>query len=88
MEGMRILDEVNRHELPAMRSVISVPKPLRGRLSELSAEQLDVFQTAMSQTQLEGVFNNCALDDIDIASALTVLLQRGLIEATPPAEEL
>jgi pSer/pThr/pTyr-binding forkhead associated (FHA) protein len=88
MEGMRILDEVNRHELPAMRSVISVPKPLRARLSDLSAEQLDVFQTAMSHSQLEAVFNNCALDDIEIASALSVLLQRGLIEAAEPIEEL
>ena len=88
MEGMRILDEVNRHELPSMRSVINVAKPLRGRLSELSAEQLDVFQAAMNQTQLEAVFNNCALDDIDIASALSVLFQRGMLEAAEPIEDI
>jgi pSer/pThr/pTyr-binding forkhead associated (FHA) protein len=88
MEGMRILDEVNRHELPPMRSLISVCKPLRGRLSELSAEQLDVFQAAMNQTQLEAVFNNCALDDVDIAAALSVLLQRGMLEAAEPIEDL
>jgi pSer/pThr/pTyr-binding forkhead associated (FHA) protein len=88
MEGMRILDEVNRHELPSMRSVINLSKPLRGRLSELSAEQLDVLQAAMNQTTLEAVFNNCALDDIDIASALSVLFQRGMLEAAEPIEDI
>jgi hypothetical protein len=70
-----------------MRSILSVPKTLRSRLRELSAEQLDVFQAAMAHGQLEAVFNNCALDDIDIAAALAVLLQRGLIEASPPPIE-
>jgi pSer/pThr/pTyr-binding forkhead associated (FHA) protein len=88
MEGMRILDEVNRHELPSMRSVINVVKPLRGRLSELSAEQLDVFQAAMNQTTLEAVFNNSPLDDIDIAAALSVLFQRGMLEAAEPIEDI
>ena len=74
MEGMRILDEINRFELPLMRSSLSVPKPLRGKLRELSAEQLDVLQAAMAQSQLEAVFNNCPLEDIDIAAALSVLL--------------
>jgi pSer/pThr/pTyr-binding forkhead associated (FHA) protein len=83
MEGMRILDEVNRFDLPPMRSTLRVPSPLRPRLRELSGEQLDVLQAAMGQTQLEAVFNNCALTDVDIAGALKVLLQRGYIEVTP-----
>lgn len=87
MEGMRILDEVNRHELPPMRSGVRVASPLRAKLSELSAEQLDVFQVALGQTQLEAVFNNCPLEDTDIASALAVLLRRGMLETTPPPED-
>jgi pSer/pThr/pTyr-binding forkhead associated (FHA) protein len=88
MEGMRILDEVNRFELPAMRSTVRLAMPLRGQLRELSAEQLDVLQAAMTATQLEAVFNNCALDDIQIADGLSVLIKRGFIEtALPPPEE-
>jgi pSer/pThr/pTyr-binding forkhead associated (FHA) protein len=87
MEGMRIIDEINRFELPVMRSSLSLPKPLRGKLRELSAEQLDVLQAAMAQSQLEAVFNNCPLEDVDIAAALSVLLKRGFLEAGPPPVE-
>jgi pSer/pThr/pTyr-binding forkhead associated (FHA) protein len=87
MEGMRILDEVNRFELPAMRSSVRLASPLRGQLRELSAEQLDVLQAAMGQTQLEAVFNNCPLDDVEIADGLSVLIKRGFLETAPPPPE-
>ena len=87
MEGMRILDEVNRFELPAMRSGVRVLSPLRGKLRDLSAEQLDVLQTAMAQKQLEAVFNNCPLEDVQIADALSVLIKRGYLDTAPPRPE-
>jgi len=87
MEGMRILDEVNRVELPPMRSGVHVKKPLTAPLRALSPEQLDVFQVALGQAQLEAVLNNCALEDVEIAKALQVLLARGYLEATPPPAE-
>jgi pSer/pThr/pTyr-binding forkhead associated (FHA) protein len=86
MEGMRILDEVTRLELPPMRSTLHVPAPLQPKLRDLTPEQLDVLQVAMGQTQLEAVFNNCPLGDIEVASALSALLSRGYLEATPPDE--
>jgi hypothetical protein len=86
MEGMRVFDEVARYELPPMRSALRLASPLRARLRELSAEQLDVLQVALGVTQLEAVFNNCPLDDIEIAAALDVLIERGYLEATPPDE--
>ena len=84
MEGMRILDEVNRIELPPMRSIVALPSRCARKLRELSAEQLDVFQVAMDQTQLEAVFNNCALDDIEIAAALDGALSARLCRGPPP----
>jgi pSer/pThr/pTyr-binding forkhead associated (FHA) protein len=87
MEGMRILDEVNRFALPPMRSTIRVPTPLVPKLRDLTPEQLDVLQAAFGQAQLEAIFNNCGLTDVEVAKALTVLLERGYIEATPPVEE-
>jgi len=87
MEGMRILDEVARFELPAMRSPIRLATPMRSKLRDLTGDQLDVLQIALAQTQLEAVFNNCPLDDIDIAAALSLLLERGFLEASAPPEE-
>jgi hypothetical protein len=41
----------------------------------------------MSASSLENLFNNCPLPDVEIAAALSVLLQRGYLEATPVIEE-
>jgi hypothetical protein len=84
MEGLRILDEVNRVELPPMDSHISLPRPLPAKLRDLTPEQLDVFQYAFEQTQLESVFNNCPTDDIQIASALAAMIEKGYFKVTPP----
>lgn len=84
MEGLRIFDEVNRIQLPSMLSRIALARPLTPKLRDLTPEQLDVLQAALHQTQLEAVFNNCALDDIQIASALAVLIDNGYIKVTPP----
>lgn len=82
MEGMRIIDEVARHSLPEMTTSISVPKPLGPRLSDLTSEQLDVFQVAMHQAQLEAVFNNCAMDDVKIAESIKHLIERNYLDTT------
>jgi len=84
MEGLRIYDEVMRHGLPAMRSAINVPNPLTAALRDLSPEQLDVFQVAMFQGQLEAVFNNCPLDDQLIAQQLVGLINNGYLTVTEP----
>jgi hypothetical protein len=85
MEGLRILDEVNRIQLPPMLSRIALARPLTPKLRDLTPEQLDVLQIALHQTQLEAVFNNCTLDDIQVASALQALIEGGYLKVTPPA---
>ena len=87
MEGMRILDEVGRFELPQMRSPIRMATPMRSKLRDLTGDQLDVLQIALAHSQLEAVFNNCPLEDIEIAAALTLLFERGFLEASAPPEE-
>lgn len=84
MEGLRILDEVNRIALPPMLSRIALTRPLTAKLRDLTPEQLDVLQVALHQTQIEAVFNNCPLDDISIAGALAVLIDNGYLKITPP----
>ena len=84
MESMRIFDEVMRSGVPPMLSPISVPVPLPGPLRDLNPVELDVLQVAMGQTQLEAVYNNCAVDDIAIAKAIQSLMQRKYLIVTPP----
>jgi hypothetical protein len=86
MEGMRVFDEVNRVELPPMLSRVALARPLNAPLRALTAEQLDVLQVAMHQSQLEAVFNNCSMDDIGIAECLSTLIEGGYLKVTPPAE--
>jgi hypothetical protein len=88
MEGMRIFDEVNRLELPPMLSRIALARPLTAKLRDLTPEQLDVLQVALHQTQLEAVFNNCPLDDIQIAGAVATLVNNGYLKTTPPPADL
>jgi pSer/pThr/pTyr-binding forkhead associated (FHA) protein len=86
MEGLRIFDEVHRIELPPMGSRIALARPLTAKLRDLAPEQLDVLQVSLEQTQLEAVFNNCALDDITIANSLARLVGEGYIKVSPPPE--
>jgi pSer/pThr/pTyr-binding forkhead associated (FHA) protein len=84
MEGLRIFDEVHRIDLPPMASRVAIARPLVAKLRDLTPEQLDVFQVALEQVQLEAVFNNCTLDDIQIAGALAVLIDQGYLKVSPP----
>jgi pSer/pThr/pTyr-binding forkhead associated (FHA) protein len=84
MEGLRIFDEVHRIDLPPMASRITLARPLTAKLRDLTPEQLDVFQVSLEQIQLEAVFNNCALDDIQIAGSLAVLIDQGYLKVSPP----
>jgi hypothetical protein len=83
MEGMRIFDEVNRIGLPSLRSTHRIAVPLRAKLRELSPDQLDVFQVAMQQPQLDSVLNNCPLDDVSVAKALSHLIEHGYLDVLP-----
>jgi hypothetical protein len=86
MEGLRIFDEVHRLDLPPMASHIALARPMTVKLRDLTPEQLDVLQVALEQTQLEAVFNNSPLDDIQIAQALAILIDNGYLKVTPGTE--
>jgi hypothetical protein len=69
-----------------MGSSLRIVSPLKAPLRALTPEQLDVFQSALTVTTLESLFNNCPLGDIAIARAVPVLIDQGYFEVTPPAE--
>lgn len=87
MEGMRIIDEVNRVGLPAMNSAVEIPSPMEAPLSQLTPEQLEVFQVCMTRKELDAVFNNCPLDDLKIAASLKTLIDGKYIDVIEPIDD-
>jgi Domain of unknown function (DUF4388)/FHA domain len=82
MEGYRQLDELNamRDKLPPMNARLMIPNPLPGKLRDLAPEELDVFQAALSEGNVQGVFDSAG-SDLDAGSVLQRLLKSGYIEA-------
>jgi hypothetical protein len=83
MEGMRQLDEyrVQLEKLPAFTASISVPRPLKSKLRELTPDELDVFQTAMEVKTVGAMFDASALTDLAVAEKLVGLFTRGYLTA-------
>jgi len=83
LESFRIVDEIDRlgPALPPMKANLTLATPLRPKLNELSAEELEVLQYAINHSLVEAVFNNCPFDDIDIAKHLTTLVQKEYLSA-------
>jgi len=84
MEGMRQLDEhrMLSEKLPPMTASITIPRPLEPKLRDLSPEELDVFQTALSADTLRTLFDESSLTDLTVAEKLKVLLDKGYLIAS------
>ena len=83
MEGMRQLDEhrMLSEKLPPLTASITIPRPLEPKLRDLSPEELDVFQTALSVDTLRTLFDESSLTDLTVAEKLKVLLDKGYLIA-------
>jgi hypothetical protein len=83
MEGMRQLDEyqVISEKLPPMSAGIAIPRPLEPKLRDLSPEELDVFQAALTAGTLRALFDECPLTDLTVAEKVKSLLDKGFLTA-------
>jgi hypothetical protein len=83
MEGMRQLDEyqVISEKLPPMSAGIAIPRPLEPKLRDLSPEELDVFQAALTAGTLRALFDECPLTDLSVAEKVKSLLDKGFLTA-------
>ncbi|HEY7372673.1 MAG TPA: DUF4388 domain-containing protein [Polyangia bacterium] len=83
MESMRQLDEykVAVEKLPDLGSPIGVARPLKSKLRDLSPEELDVFQAAMEVKTVGALFDQSGLNDLDIATKLAPLFEKGYLVA-------
>jgi hypothetical protein len=83
MEGMRQLDEFKRVEedLPPRNAQLSIPKPLVPALSELSKDQLEVFQVILNGATTQGVLDKSRQADCDAAQVLVDLIKKEYVIA-------
>ena len=83
IESMRQLDEyqVAAEKLPELSSPIGVTRPLKGKLRELSPEELDVFQAALEVKTVAALFDHSSLSDLEIAQKLVTLFEKGYLVA-------
>ncbi len=78
MEAMRIIDEMDAigDDVPTYDTIFQIETPLTAKLSDLTKEQLDMFQLALNEPTMESILNNSELtDDIETTKAVTHLVR-------------
>ena len=83
MEAVRQLDELRRikGDLPEPEDPLLVPRPLEPLLSQLSSNELDIFQTAMNAGFFQPVLDQSPYSDLQTAEIVRTLLKRGYLKA-------
>jgi pSer/pThr/pTyr-binding forkhead associated (FHA) protein len=84
MEGMRQLDEHRAlaDKLPPLTATLSIPRPLEPKLRDLTPDELDVFQVALTADTMRTLFDESRLTDLATAEKLKVLLDKGYLIAS------
>ncbi|MFH1809208.1 MAG: DUF4388 domain-containing protein [Pseudomonadota bacterium] len=77
MEAMRQIDELGRikSQVPPATATLGVMEPLMAALSELSREQLDIFQLAFNYGVVQDVLDQAPGTDFETYTALVDLIQ-------------
>ena len=78
MEALRQLDEFRRiaPELPAPTDVYGIPQPLQAGLSELSSQELEIFQLVYNLGSMQHVFDRSPTTDYETAETVISLIKR------------
>lgn len=81
MEGMRILDEINRlkKDLPSLETYFTLASPLTPSLKNLSPQQLDVLQLAHNIGSVKIILDRSSYSDLDTYEILIMLRNEGYI---------
>jgi pSer/pThr/pTyr-binding forkhead associated (FHA) protein len=81
MDALRQLDELRRIQgsLPPMDQTLMLSVPMQPLLRDLAPEELDVLQQIINWGTLQGVFDNASQDDVQIATSVASLLERGYL---------
>jgi hypothetical protein len=81
MEAMRLMDERDNlgRGAPALTDSLLLAKPLRGRLADLSEDQLDLLQSALEADTVEHLIMQLGGDEIETLQHLGQLISRGFL---------
>jgi hypothetical protein len=83
MEAMRIIDEMDAigDDVPSYDAIFRIIIKEEPKLSDLTKEQLDIFQLALVEPSMEFILNKSQLsDDIETAKAVTHLVRNKYME--------
>jgi hypothetical protein len=81
IEGLRQLDEIHNLEgkLPPMETQLVIVTPLSAKLTDLTPEQLEVFQLVHNHGVLQNVIYMAAMDTTKAANIVMELLKKSYI---------
>ena len=83
MEAMRIIDEMDAigDDVPPYDAIFHITIKQEPKLSDLTKEQLDIFQLALVEPSMEFILNMSTLsDDIETTQAVTYLVRNQYLE--------
>jgi hypothetical protein len=85
MEAMRQLDEIRRLEgVPPRSAKLSIANPIGTPLRNLTPEQLDLLQLALTANQVSTILDKSPTTDLDTYTALLVLIKGGVLSVQEP----
>ncbi|MCA9600511.1 MAG: DUF4388 domain-containing protein [Myxococcales bacterium] len=81
MDAMRQIDEFRRlgDDMPDLGASLVLPSPLEPKLSELSPEELDVFQLALNKGEVQSLLDGSHDSDAKTAERLLKLIKAGYL---------
>jgi hypothetical protein len=80
MEAMRQLDEIRRLEdLPPRTARLTIANPIGTPLRDLTPEQLDLLQLALTSGQVATVLDKSPTTDLETYTALLALISGGVL---------
>lgn len=85
MEAMRIIDEMDAlgDDVPSYDATFHITVTLTPKLSDLSKDELNVFQLALNEPTMEFILTHSELDDIETTKAVLNLLHNQYMEVAP-----
>ena len=81
MEAMRLMDERDNlgRGAPQLTDALELARPMRGRLADLSPEQLDLLQAALEADTVEHLIMQTGGDEIETLQQLGSLITKGYL---------
>lgn len=82
IEAARNLDELRRleDEIPELEDMVKIPSPLESSLTDLSKEELQVFQLAFNQQFFQPILDNSPFSDLKTSTIARDLMAKGYLE--------